>query len=257
MSTVCHPATGTLRPAFAALAKHYGVAVDICPSRRGNRKGVVEKANHSAAQRWWRTVADDASTGQAQTSLDRLAGKVDGRVRHRDGAATTVGALADAEALRPAPVVAFPAELAEPRTVSPAGVVSWRGNQYSVPPGLAGAVVAVTHRLGSETVRVATASGVVIAAHLRAPDGGGRMISDAGHVAALERAVLASFTTAKPCTHKTRRPASPAALAEAARLRGQPSVDPAHKVVIDLAAYVAAAERLSGAPQQDRTDKNS
>ncbi|MFE4638178.1 hypothetical protein ACFRJ1_33085 [Streptomyces sp. NPDC056773] len=32
------------------------VGVDICPPRRGNRKGVVEKANHSAAQRWWRTA---------------------------------------------------------------------------------------------------------------------------------------------------------------------------------------------------------
>jgi hypothetical protein len=28
----------------------------ICPARRGNRKGVVEKANHTAAQRWWRTL---------------------------------------------------------------------------------------------------------------------------------------------------------------------------------------------------------
>jgi hypothetical protein len=54
MSTVCYPATGKLLPAFSAVAKHYGVAVDMCPARRGNRKGVVEKANHSAAQRWWR-----------------------------------------------------------------------------------------------------------------------------------------------------------------------------------------------------------
>ncbi|MCX4781631.1 hypothetical protein [Streptomyces sp. NBC_01264] len=29
----------------AAVAKYYGVGVDICPPRRGNRKGVVEKAN--------------------------------------------------------------------------------------------------------------------------------------------------------------------------------------------------------------------
>jgi hypothetical protein len=30
----------------------------VCPPRRGNRKGVVEKANHAAAQRCWRTLGD-------------------------------------------------------------------------------------------------------------------------------------------------------------------------------------------------------
>ncbi len=58
MSTVCFPESGDLRPSFAEAAKYYGVAVDVCPSRRGWRKGVVEKANHSAAQRWWRTLPD-------------------------------------------------------------------------------------------------------------------------------------------------------------------------------------------------------
>ena len=46
MATVCHPATGQVTASFAAVAKHYGVSVAICPPRRGNRKGVVEKANH-------------------------------------------------------------------------------------------------------------------------------------------------------------------------------------------------------------------
>jgi hypothetical protein len=32
---------------------------------------VVEKANHTAAQRWWRTLADETSPEQAQASLDR------------------------------------------------------------------------------------------------------------------------------------------------------------------------------------------
>ena len=255
MSTVCYPATGTLLPAFAAVAKHYGVGVDICPSRRGNRKGVVEKANHAAAQRWWRTVGDEATIEQSQASLDRLCARLDGRRRHRDGQVTTVGELAAAEPLHPAPAVAFPAELSEQRKVCPQGLVSWRGNSYSVPPGLAGAVVSVRHQLGTETVRIATVSGAVIAAHLRALDGAGRIVRDAGHVAALEKAVLASVSTAKPCTHKIRRPPSPAALAEAARLRGQPSTDPAHKVVIDLATYAATAARLGVAPQGKPTEQ--
>lgn len=169
-----------------------------------------------------RTVADDATIESAQASLDRLCVKLDGRRRRRDGQATTVGALADAEPLRPLPTGSYPAEVAEHRKVTAQGLVAWRGNQYSVPPGLVGATVTVTHRLGSETVALATDSGAIIAAHHRAVDGSGAVVRDAGHVVALEQAVLAGFSTTKPCTHKTRRPPSVAAVREAARLRGVP-----------------------------------
>ena len=43
---------GELLPSFAAVAKHYGAAVDICPSRRAKRKGAVEKQQDCSAQRW-------------------------------------------------------------------------------------------------------------------------------------------------------------------------------------------------------------
>ncbi|MCC9186120.1 IS21 family transposase [Mycolicibacterium mageritense] len=251
MATVCYPESGRITAAFAGVAKHYGVAVDICPPRRGNRKGVVEKSNHAAAQRWWRTVTDDATIESAQASLDRLCVKLDGRRRRRDGAVTTVGALADAELLRALPASSYPAELAEHRVVSAQALVAWRGNQYSVPPGLAGATVTVTHRLGSDTVALATGSGAVIAAHRRAIDGAGAIVRDHGHVVALERSVLDAFDTTRPCTHKTRRPPSAAAVAEAARLRGVPANDPAQKVVIDLAVYAATAARLSVVPHHD------
>src|SRR4030088_1822391 len=55
MATVINPESGRVQASFSAVAKHYGVAVRPCPPRRGNRKGVVEKANHVAAQRFWRT----------------------------------------------------------------------------------------------------------------------------------------------------------------------------------------------------------
>lgn len=244
MSTVCNPRTGVVTAAFAAVAKHYGVAVDVCPPRRGNRKGVVEKANHSAAQRWWRTLPDDLTPTQAQASVDKVSVRLDGRVRRRDGGRTTVGALADAEPLRPAPLVAFPAEVTVTRTVSPQARVAFRGNSYSVPPGLHGSQVTVTHRLGSDLLHIATASGTVIAAHRLAPAGSGRVVADDGHVVALEQAVLASFSDAAPCRHKTRRPPSAATQAEAARLRGLPVTDPANRVVIDMSTYAAAAARL-------------
>jgi transposase len=247
MATVCHPASGTLTAELAGLAKHYGVGVDVCPSRHGNHKGVVEKANHSAAQRWWRTLPNDTAWGAAQHGVDALAAGMDTRRRVRDGQRASVGELAAAEPLRPVPGVPYPAELAVTRTVTAQALVAFRGNSYSVPPGLARATVTVTHRAGSAEVALVTASGAVIARHRRSPDGAGAVVRDGGHVRALETAVLASFSAAAPCRRKQRRPPSAAALAEAAQVRGAPG--PAERVVIDLAAYAAAAARLQHHPR--------
>ena len=72
MATVCHPESGrvtaTLRWGGQALRGRGG---DL-PGQAGNRKGVVEKANHTAAQRWWRTLPDDVSVEAAQVSLDEF-----------------------------------------------------------------------------------------------------------------------------------------------------------------------------------------
>jgi hypothetical protein len=209
----------------------------------------VEKANHSAAQRWWRTVADDASVAEAQAGLDRLAIKLDDRRRVRDGEPTTVAALATDEALRPPPLVAFPAEFDVTRTVTPQAPVSFRGNHYSIPPGLGGAAVHVRHRLGADTLRIVTAGGSTVAVHHRALDGAGRVIRDDGHVAALEKAVLGAFTSERPCTHKTRRPPR--------RRRWPKRHDCATRdgargpVAIDLSAYAATAARLDRAPTDE------
>lgn len=99
MSTVCYPSSGQATAAFAAVAKYDGVGVDICPPRHGNRRGVAEKANHSAVQRWWRTQPDDLTVEQAQSGADKLALRTDERRRRLDGAVTTVGELASAEPL--------------------------------------------------------------------------------------------------------------------------------------------------------------
>jgi hypothetical protein len=72
MATVCHPDTGKISSSFAGVAKHYGVQVAICPPRSGHRKGVVEKVNHTAAQRWWRTLPDGVTVEQAQADCDRF-----------------------------------------------------------------------------------------------------------------------------------------------------------------------------------------
>jgi len=72
MATVASPNTGRVTATFAAVAKHYAVHVALCPPRHGNRKGTVEKANDTAAQRWWRTVPDWSAP--SRTSLQNGSG---------------------------------------------------------------------------------------------------------------------------------------------------------------------------------------
>ena len=226
MATVITPGTGRVSASFAGVAKHYGVVVRPCPPRRGNRKGVVEKANHVAAQRFWRTLPDNVTLEEAQARLDTwCARRGDARVRSTPTGKTTVAALAAAEPLHPMPAP-FPATLRVTRTVSAQALVSFRGNRYSVPPELTGAQVHVLAHLGSTTIDIATTAGpaigarggIVIARHRLATTGAGAMIRDHGHVIALEQAAMAAATTAAPHRGKVRRPPSPAALDAAAAL---------------------------------------
>jgi hypothetical protein len=251
MATVCHPGTGEVTASFAQVARHYHVAVRICPPRRGRRKGVVEKSNHAAAQRWWRTLPDQVTPAQAQTSLDAFCARVgDTRPRRVDGVRTTVGALADAEPLPAPPDAPYPAVLETTPTVTDQALVPFRGNFYSVPPGLAGRVMTVRARLGEPYLEVISPAGAILARHRRHPDGAGAVERDDGHVAALEKVALAGANaTAGRCRHKTRRPPSEAALAEAARVRGEPPTTPGDRVV-DLAQYVAAL----GQPRRPRIE---
>jgi transposase len=255
MATVCHPATGRVSASFAAVAKHYGVSVAICPARRGNRKGVVEKANHTAAQRWWRTLADECSPEQAQVSLDRWCQvRGDARMRPTSDGRATVATVAASEPLASMPPP-FPAVLTVERTATAQALVAFRGNRYSVPPELARAQITVSRRLGAPQLELATSSGIVIARHALAPAGAGATVRDTGHVAALECAALAAFTTAPPHRRKQRIPPGTAARAAAAALRTR--LDPneptpstsdtpvnaaGSEVVVDLARYAAAAQ---------------
>lgn len=168
-----------------------------------------------------------------------------------DGRAT-VQALAALEPLRPMPAP-FPAVLTVTRVVTAQALVSYAGNRYAVPPHLHGATVTVHVRLGATHLDIATAPAhgrgspvpTVIARHRLAPPGAGATIRDEGHVTALTQAALAAYTTAPPHRRKERRPPSPAARAEAERLRRHPVGDPATssdtQVVIDLGRYAAAA----------------
>ncbi|MBN0974204.1 MULTISPECIES: DDE-type integrase/transposase/recombinase [unclassified Gordonia (in: high G+C Gram-positive bacteria)] len=255
MATVCHPASGTLTSEFAAVAKHYGVEVAICPPRRGNRKGVVESANRVAAQRWWRTVADDVTVEQAQASLDTFCRtRSDVRMRRTRDGRYNVATIAQREPLSRPPATPFPAVVSEPRTASRQALVAWRGNQYSVPPELAMAEVTVTERLGQGHIDIATTSGIVIARHRLATAGTGAQIRDHGHVVALDQAAMAAAVTGgRPHRRKERTPPGQHARQAAERLRhnttttADPST-PAGPSVIDMSVYERAAQNRTHLP---------
>jgi hypothetical protein len=101
---------------------------------------VVEKANHTAAQRWWRTLPDDVTVAQAQASLDRFCQRITDRRKRVDpaGNRSTVADLAAAERLRPVPAAPPIAVITVERVATAQALVHYRGNRYSLPPELAG-----------------------------------------------------------------------------------------------------------------------
>jgi len=238
LATVIVPGSRDVQPSFAPVAKHYGAIVEPCPPRRGNRKGAVEAAVRFVCGRWWRTMTA-ATPEEAQLSLDRFLAEVgDARERRTiTGARTTVGVLGDAEPLLALPALGFPATIEASRVVAANATVAFRGNRYSVPPGLTDTNLQLRHRLGSATVEIVSPVGGLLASHRLAPAGAGSIVRSVEHHAALERVVLSAFTTDRPCDRKANRPPGPDAIAAAARLLGTE----ARPVVVDLAAYAELA----------------
>jgi hypothetical protein len=257
MATVVVPATGDVQASFAPVAKFYGAVVVACPPRRGNRKGAVEAAVRFATGRWWRTLAAD-SPGAAQVSLDRFWSTTgDARLRNPRGieepAAAdgrprwpTVGELAEAEPLLALPSAPFPATIEVIAPVDHRASVAFRGNRYSVLPGLQGATMTLRHRLGTTSLEVYSPAGTLVVAHRLAPAGSGEIVRTPEHKQALEKVVLGQFSNKKPCDRKENRPPGGAALAERARLLGgagaEPVVDLEDMAKVIYAAFPGSAE---------------
>ncbi len=235
MASLVDPGSGRLRAEAAELAKHYGVTVAVCPAYRPQRKGVVEAAVRYVRRSWWRT-ARVATAAQAQASLDRWAVEVSDRRRR---GSETVAALADAEPLLPPPPQPYPAWLRVERVVSASALVAFEGNRYSVPPAHAREAVTLVCRLGEPQLRVVSAAGVLLATHRRLPAGAGQTARSAEHAAALERAVLAAFTTKPPCRRKANRPPSGEALRLASALAPAALVEPQ---IPSLESYATLAD---------------
>jgi len=261
MATVVDPKTGVVQPSFVPVAKHYGVSVVACPPRRGNRKGSVEKSIHFATQRFWRTMTA-TNIEAAQIQLDRFTERIADRrprpvakleeligkdaacelLAKRSRRRPTVSDLAEFERLRPLPAACYPAVIEAHNKVGPSGLVAFEGNAYSVPPGLIGIEVVVRHRLGTNGIEIVSSKGILLASHYREIPGGGYVVRDPVHEAALEHQVLAAFSTDPPCRRKANRPPGEAARKEAAKLLSHFEED---EVVVSLAAYQSLVDDMS------------
>jgi hypothetical protein len=260
MATVIVPGSGDVQASFAPVAKHYGATVVPCPPRRGNRKGAVEAAVRFATGRWWRTLAAE-SPEAAQVSLDRFwATTGDARLRSPSEITEppagggrpswpTVGELADAEPLLVLPAVPYPATTETVVVVDHQASVAFRGNRYSLPPGLAGVSMVLRHRLGTATLDVVSPAGTILVSHRLAPAGSGTMVRTLAHRDALEKVILGQFSTARPCDRKANRPPGTDALAERAKLMGPEGATPS----VDLDG-LADIIRLAFAAVTDATD---
>jgi hypothetical protein len=214
----------------------------------------VEKANHTAAQRWWRSLPDDVTVAQAQALLDRFCEHVtDQRQRiDPDGNRRTVADLAATEQLRPVPKNPPIVVITVTRKATAQALVHYRGNRYSLPPELAGTTVTVTHRAGGTTLAVVTGNGVTVAVHYRRADGTGATERTDTHITALNTAAMAASTSAPPHRSKQRIPPGPDARAAAAALRSDndaPGGGSPAAPVIDLARYAQAAESRRTLPR--------
>jgi transposase len=235
MATIVTPQTGRITPDAAALAKHYGTQIAVCPARRAQRKGVVEAAIKYLTRSWWRTAAV-ATIGEAQCGLDAWSVRV---ADQRKRPAGTVGEIAAAEVLRALPAAAYPAQIMVQRKVSRAALAAFEGNQYSVPPAHAGRTVTVTWRISEALLRIVGGHGEILAEHRRVAAGASQTVRSAEHTAMLQTAVLAAFTTKDACRRKPNLPPGDQALQELARLRG---IDPEPTNVISLKDYAKLAE---------------
>jgi hypothetical protein len=249
LATVIVPGTREVQASFAPVAKHYRAIVAPCPPRRGNRKGVVEAAVRFSCGRWWRTMTAADPAG-AQVSFDAFCATIaDQRLRPtgklidrpEDGGQApwpTVAELAETEPLLALPPVPYPAQIEIVAPVAANATVAFRGNRYGVPPGLTGVELQLRHRLGTSTLEILAPSGVLLASHRLAPQGSGAVVRSQDQAAALEKVVLAQFTSKAPCDRKGNYPPGATARAEAERLLA--GLGP--EVVVDLDTYSQLVE---------------
>ena len=76
-----------------------------------------------------------------------------------------MGELAEAEQLLSLPAAPYPATIEVTAPVDHRASVAFRGNRYSVAPGLQGATMTLRHRLGTNTLEIFSRAGALLVTH--------------------------------------------------------------------------------------------
>ena len=132
----------------------------------------------------------------------------------------------------------YPATTKVTRKVRRNATVSYRGNHYSVLPGLMGSTVLVTHRLGSNKITISSQTGVELCVHERIEDGLNKLSRLPDHHKALEEVVLLESGASGKCDKKANIPPSEKSKKLRDKLKRQPAFEPA----VDLSIYAAIVE---------------
>ena len=246
MATVIVPGSADVQASFAPVAKHYG-AIDCClpasarePQRIGGGRGAFR--HRPVVADLGRRFARDGPGEPGPVLVDHRRRPAAQPVTNR-GATRRMGAdhggrrsaswprSSRCWRCRPLP---FPATIEQNAPVDHQASVAFRGNRYSVPPGLAGVMMTLRHRLGTVTVDVVSPAGVVLVTHRLAA---GRLGDDGAHPRPSRRpregGPRRSSSTTRPCDRKANRPPGAAALAERAKLLGPEGAEPS----VDLAGH--------------------
>jgi transposase len=126
-----------------SLARHYDFAPRACAAYRAKTKGKIERP--------YRYIRQDFFLGRTFQNLDDLntqfADWLATIANHRRHGTThrliESGFAAEQKALRPLPAIAFNTVMSVERHISHDGMVSYNGNEYSVPDGVRGRIVEV------------------------------------------------------------------------------------------------------------------
>ena len=181
LATVIVPGSRDVQPSFAPVAKFYGVVVEPCPPRRGNRKGAVESSVRYVCGRWWRTMTA-ATPAQAQASLDVFcSGTADARrAQGRTASRRPSGRWPTPSRCSPCP----PRRIRRRSSCPGRSARTRRWRSAATPtrcrPAWPAPRCECRHRLGTATLEIFSAAGARLASHRLAPDGAGTLVRSAG-----------------------------------------------------------------------------
>ncbi|MEZ0092451.1 IS21 family transposase [Streptacidiphilus sp. EB129] len=202
---------------FVRVADYYDVTLEI-DSPTSKQTSQLSGEDLRQIMRAWRTISSTCPLPTAQDRFDQLTARLDVR-------RTPMPSRREANEqtrLLPLPDSAYPAQIRVMRSVTPRGLVPFRGNTYAVPSDLAGTTVEVRWRIGESHVSIATAGGALITRHALAPPGARRTVTGSREPITPDRRTRPSPRPHPvPCRGGGYLPPSPAALAEAQRLRSK------------------------------------